>query len=136
WNYDGYRGFLTNKVYDGGSAGPGYGYTPAGRLQTRAWARGVTTTNSYNNNGALLLTAYSDSTPSVAMVYDRRGRATTVTNGTAVCTFAYNDANELLSETNSAGTLAGLWVTNTYDSYLRRSQVTGKNGSTTLNRAA
>jgi hypothetical protein len=53
WNYDGYRGFLTNKVYDGGSAGPGYAYTPAGRLQTRAWARGITTTNSYNNNGDL-----------------------------------------------------------------------------------
>ena len=29
WNYDGYRGFLTNKVYDDGSAGPTYGYTPA-----------------------------------------------------------------------------------------------------------
>src|SRR5206468_12805096 len=79
WNYDAYRGFLTNKVYDGGSAGPSYGYTPAGRLQTRAWARGITTTNSYNYNGDLSSISYSDSTPSVAMVYDRRGRATTVT---------------------------------------------------------
>ena len=51
------------------------------------------------------------------MVYDRRGRATTVTNGAAVCALAYNDANQLLSETNSAGTLVGLWVTNTYDSF-------------------
>src|SRR5206468_6870381 len=79
WNYDAYRGFLTNKVYDGGSAGPTYGYTSAGRLQTRAWARGITTTNPYNNNGDLSSVSYSDTTPSVAMVYDRRGRATTVT---------------------------------------------------------
>jgi RHS repeat-associated protein len=136
WNYDSYRGFLTNKVYDGGSGGPSYRYTPAGRLQARAWARGITTTNSYNNNGELSSVSYSDTTPSVTTVYDRRGRATTVTNGTAVCTLAYTDANQLLIETNSAGTLAGLWVTNTYDSYLRRSQITGKNGSTTLNSAA
>src|SRR2546426_2759838 len=88
WNYDGYRGILTNKVYDGGSAGPSYGYTPAGRLQTRSWARGITSTNSYNNNGDLSSASYSDSTPSLAMVYDRRGRATTVTNGTAVCALA------------------------------------------------
>jgi len=53
WNYDGYRGFLTNKVYDGGSAGPSYGYTSAGRLQTRSWARGITTTDSFNNAGDL-----------------------------------------------------------------------------------
>src|SRR5207245_9424993 len=37
WNYDGYRGFLTNKVYDGGSAGPSYAYTPAGHPQIRSW---------------------------------------------------------------------------------------------------
>src|SRR6266516_4651044 len=132
WNYDAYRGFLTNKVYDGGSGGPGYAYTPAGRLQTRAWARGITATHSYNNNGELLSVSYSDSTPSVAMVYDRRGRATTVTNGTAVCTLAYTDANQLLNETNSAGTLAGLWVTNIYDNYLRRSSVSALTSSSQL----
>ena len=132
WNYHGYRGFLTNKVYDGGSAGPSYGYTPAGRRQTRAWARGITTTNSYNNNGDLLSASYSDSTPSVATVHDRRGRATTVTNGTAVCVLAYNDANQLLIETNSAGTLSGLWVTNIFDNYLRRTSVSALTSSSQL----
>ena len=131
WNYDGFRGFLTNKVYDGGSTGPSYAYTPGGRLLTRAWARGITTTNSYNNNGDLLSTSYSDTTPSVAMVYDRRGRASTVTNGSAVCSYAYNDANQLLSETNSAGTLAGFWVTNAYDGYLRRGSVSALTSNTT-----
>jgi len=29
WNYDVYRGWLTNKTYDGGTAGPTYTYTAA-----------------------------------------------------------------------------------------------------------
>src|SRR6266516_4604518 len=132
WNYDGYRGFPTNKVYNGGSAGPTSGYTPAGRLLTRAWARGITTTSSYNNNGDLSGVSYSDTTPSVAMVYDRRRRATAVTNGTAVCTLAHTDANQLLSETNSAGTLAGLWVTNIFDNYLRRTSVSARTSGSQL----
>src|SRR5436190_558056 len=40
WNYDAYRGWLSSKVYDD-SHGPSYDYTPAGRLRTRTWARGV-----------------------------------------------------------------------------------------------
>ena len=28
WNYDPYRGLLSSKIYDGGAAGPAYGYTP------------------------------------------------------------------------------------------------------------
>jgi len=68
----------------------------------------------------------------VALVYDRRGRATTVTNGSAVCAFAYNDANQLLIETNSAGTLAGLWVTNIYDNFRRRASLSARNTSTPL----
>jgi len=34
WNYDGYRGFLTNKSYADGK-GPNYSYTAAGRLGSR-----------------------------------------------------------------------------------------------------
>ena len=39
-------------------------------------------------------------------------------------TLAYNRANELLSETFSGGTLTGLAVTNGYDQYLRRTNLT------------
>ena len=38
WNYDGYRGWLTNKAYADGH-GPSYSYTPGGRLKTRVWKR-------------------------------------------------------------------------------------------------
>jgi YD repeat-containing protein len=42
WNYDSQRGFLASKAYDDGN-GPSYTYTAAGRLQTRTWVRGITT---------------------------------------------------------------------------------------------
>ena len=42
FNYYGETGLLQNKQY-GNSAGPSYGYTAGGRLQTRNWQRGVTT---------------------------------------------------------------------------------------------
>ena len=45
---------------------------------------------------------------------------------------AYNDAGQLLSETNSAGTLAGIRLTNGYDQYLRRTNLALLNQSTPL----
>jgi RHS repeat-associated protein len=134
WNYDAYRGWLTNKTYDGGAAGPIYSNTPAGRLATRKWARNITTTYGYNNNGALARIVYSDgTTPNVTNTFDRLGRAaTTICNGMTT-TFAYNDANELVSETFSGGTLNGLAVTNAYDAYLRRTAVGLNTQPSTLN---
>ena len=43
WAYDPYRGFLAGKTYADGH-GPSYGYTAAGRLASRTWARGTNTT--------------------------------------------------------------------------------------------
>ena len=120
WNYDGYRGFLSNKVYEGGIPGPTYAYTSAGRLQTRAWARGITTTYTYNNAGDAETVIYSDGTAGVTNAYDRLGRLATVTSGTTVCSYARNDAGLLLGETYSGGPLGGLSVSNVYDALLRR----------------
>ena len=132
WNYDTYRGWLTNKTYDGGAPGPVYTYTAAGRLATRTWARGVTTIYSYNNSGDLSGVDYSDSTPDVAYGYDRVGRQTTVTNGSAVCAFSFNDVGELLAESYAGGRLDGLAVTNGYDALLRRTAVALNNQPSTL----
>lgn len=124
WNYDIYRGWLTNKTYDGGAAGPVYTYTAAGRLATRLWARGTNTIYTYNNAGDLVRVDYSDSTSDIGYGYDRLGRQLTVTNDSAlVCTFAYNGLGQMLSETYSSGPLSGLSITNGYDSLLRRSAV-------------
>lgn len=123
WNYDQYRGWLTNKIYDGGAAGPSYTYTAAGRLATRAWARGITTSYSYNNAGDLSTTYYSDSTAGVTNTFNRLGQTTGVTNGTTVCVMDYNDAGLVLTERYTAGILSGIGVTNVYDNLLRRTNV-------------
>jgi RHS repeat-associated protein len=134
WNYDSQRGWLTSKTYDGNIAGPSYGYTPSGRLQTRTWARGVATTYAYDNAGALASVSYSDATPGVTYTYDRLGRQSTVLQNGTTTTFGYNLAGETLSESYSGGILSGLSVTNGYDTFMRRTNLTTV-GSGVLNRA-
>ena len=73
WNYSPTRGFLLNKRYRD-NKGPGYTYTPAGRLKTRSWARGVTATFTYDPAGDVAGVTYSDSTPALNFERDRLGR--------------------------------------------------------------
>ena len=131
WNYDGYRGFLTNKIYADGK-GTAYGYTAAGRLQNRLWARGTNTVYAYNPAGDLGAVNYSDSTAGVTNSYDRLGRQVAVTNGSTVIVQSYNDAGELLTESYSSGPLNGLSVSNSYDALLRRTSVSLLSGSQVL----
>ncbi len=65
WQYDLVTGLLTNKLYADGK-GTAYGYTPDGKLATRTWARGDTTTYSYDGVGQMTNINYSDSTPDVS----------------------------------------------------------------------
>lgn len=123
WNYDIYRGWLTNKTYDGGAAGPIYSNTPAGRLALRTWARGTTTTYGYSAGGDLSSISYSDSTPGVTYTYDRLGRQATITRNGVTTTLAYTLAGALTSESYSGGILAGLAVTNGYDQFMRRTNL-------------
>jgi RHS repeat-associated protein len=135
WAYDSYRGFLTNKAYET-TNGPSYTYTPGGRLATRTWARGITTTYDYDYAGGLTNIAYSDGvTSSVTNTYDRLGRTIQVDTGALVTQYSYNSANELLMETNAAGILAGLAITNGYDTCLRRTDLSAI-GSGVLSHAA
>ena len=82
WHHDGPTGLLTFKEYQGGS-GTHYTYTADGKICTRLWQRGVTTTYSYNSaTGDLTNVAYSgtnDTTPSVTFSnHDLLGRPHTV----------------------------------------------------------
>ena len=52
WNYNAYRGWLASKLYPDNTS-LAYTYTPGGKLLTRVWARGITTTYGYNNAGHL-----------------------------------------------------------------------------------
>ena len=128
WNYDSQRGFLTSKTYDDGT-GPSYTYTPPGGWPARAWARGVTTTYLYDPAGSLTNISYSDTTPGVTNSYDRLARLVSVLAGGMTDTLGYNLANELLGESFSGGALNGLSVTNGYDQYLRRTNLTRSGSS-------
>ncbi|MGA2854442.1 MAG: hypothetical protein ABSE90_09990, partial [Verrucomicrobiota bacterium] len=141
WNYDSQRGWLTSKAYPDaatgapGTAGPSYTYTAANRLQTRTWARGITTTYKYDNAGGLTNVIYSDlTTPSVTNVYDRLGRLSNVSWTNITDTLSYNLANELLGESFSGGILNGLSVTNGYDADLRRTVLAALQSNNPLTR--
>jgi RHS repeat-associated protein len=134
WNYDPYRGLLASKLYDGGAAGPTYTYTAGGRLKTRVWARGVTTTYFYNMAGELASIAYDDGvTAPVGYSYDRLGRRLTATNGATSCSYVYDDAGDVVSESYSGGPLSGLAVTNSYDPTLQRIAMVLNSQSSTIN---
>lgn len=122
WNYSTNRGFMLSKQYQDGN-GPSYTWTPGGKLETRTWARGVVTSNSFNNAMDLVAVDYSDSTPDVALTYDRRGRQTSASASAYAVTNYLTDASQLLSESWTAGPLSGLAVTNSYDAYLRRTNL-------------
>ena len=132
WAYHPQRGWLSAKRYQD-NQGPDYTYTPAGRLASRTWARGIQTDYGYNAAGDLATLDYSDTTPDVGYGYDRRGRQTTVTNNGALwVSRTFNDAGHLLTESYTAGPLAGLSVTNGYDTLLRRIRLALLSGSTVL----
>jgi len=82
WNYSTITGQLISKL-DAVGKGANYTYTAAGRLFTRTWARSsvanpMITTYSYTA-GQLYFTDYSDTTPDVALTFDRLGRPETIT---------------------------------------------------------
>jgi hypothetical protein len=63
---------------------------------------------------------------------DLAGRRTGVTQGSKTTVLTYNDANQWLTETNTAGTLAGLGMVRTFDTSMRLATVEGKNASGSL----
>ena len=71
--------------------GTDYTYTAAGRLLTRTWARGITTTYGYTH-GLMTRTDYSDDTPDVTITYDSLGRQQSVSTGVAKSEFTYDPA--------------------------------------------
>jgi RHS repeat-associated protein len=132
WKLDAYRGFMTNKVYADGK-GPSYAYTPAGRMRTRTWARGITTTYNTNAAGDTVGMTYSDGTTSnVVYNLDRLGRRTNIVDGAGSHFLTYAASGLLLSETNASGTLAGTSITNGYDSLLRRTSLSARSNAVTL----
>ena len=117
WNYDSQRGWLLSKR-DATNQGATYTYTPAGRLQTRAWARNVQTGYTNDVFGQVSRVVYSDGT-AVTNGYDRLGRLVSAANSAGTVARVYSVNGEMLSETQN-----GIVVTNTFDALGRRRHVT------------
>jgi RHS repeat-associated protein len=131
WFYNQYRGWLDRKQYADGS-GINYTNTPGGRLKNRVSARGINTTYTVNNAGDVATTSYSDTTTGVTSTFDRRGRVASVTKGSTTTSKTYNDAGNVIVESNSGDTLDGISVTNGFDHLLRRTNLVVFNGTTQL----
>jgi len=71
WYHDLFTGAVTNKLYADGN-GTFYTYLSDGRIASREWARGASTTYGYSDTGAgsVRTADYSDSTPSVTNYYN------------------------------------------------------------------
>ena len=111
WLRDEATGLVTNKVYADGK-GPRYDYTPDGKLATRTWARGIVTTYSYDDNGSLTNTVYSDGTPTISLAYNRAGRQIEAHDAAGITTFLYDDFGSLTNET-----VIGVAGTNTIERF-------------------
>lgn len=97
WTYDAASGLVSAKTDPLGNSVQ-YTYNAFGKLATRTWARGVTTTYAYDtaNTGQLSGVSYSDgTTPGVTYSYYRFGGLYQVTDGTGTRTFNNDSAYPL-----------------------------------------
>jgi YD repeat-containing protein len=109
-----------------------YTYTPGGRLHTRRWARGVTTTYEYNPAGEMASLVYSDGTPGATYSYDARGRRIGITDGAGTRTLATAEDGQPLSESWSGGVLDTVAVANSYNPLHLRSGMDASVGGTSI----
>jgi RHS repeat-associated protein len=147
WNYHTYRGWLSSKDYPdattgnppgtAGTTGPNYTYKDSGRLGTRVWLRGVTTTYGYSAAGDLATVNYSGgsvTTPNVTNVYNRLGQLQSVARNGLTNWMTYNYLGQMLGDGYLSGTFSGLFVTNQYDGFLHRTNSGANRTSTVLAR--
>ncbi|MFA7173752.1 MAG: RHS repeat-associated core domain-containing protein, partial [Kiritimatiellia bacterium] len=118
WYYDPYTGAVTSKVYADGK-GTEYTYLSDGRMATREWASGVTTTYGYTDTaiGSTRIIDYSDTTPSITNTYNLVGQLTKVEDGSGTTIFGYDSRGRQIAEINAFAI-----ITRSYDTYGRYSQ--------------
>ena len=82
-------------------------YDAAGNVLTYRTRAGQIKTSTYDSRNRLTAIDWSDSTPDVTMTYDAVGRLLTLNNGVSALSYAYNNANQLTSETQNIAGAAG-----------------------------
>ncbi len=112
------------------SSQEGYGYDAAGNMVSYTNRAGAVRTATFNNRNRETAASWSDGTPGVTAAYDAVGRVLSVSNSVAASTFAYDVANQLLSESITINGLSGAkTVAYTYDADGNRATLTDPNGS-------
>src|SRR6266487_1113455 len=130
-NYSADRGFLQSKTL-AGAPGPSFTYYDSGRVKTRIWSGGATTTYNYNNAGEQWQVDYSDTltNPDVTYTYNTRGQTQSVVDPTGTHTTEYYTHGLVHTETHTGGVLADVVVEHSYDAKLRpQTTIVRKGGS-------
>jgi RHS repeat-associated protein len=157
FSYDSLSRLVNQNFPESGSTG--FTYDPNGNLLTRTDARGVVSTNAYDELNRIRSRSYSDGTPTVSYTYDAagvsnsKGRLTKISS--TVSTYSYTGFDAVgrpsgakqsigekdypLATTYNAGGLvrtmtypSGRTVNYAYDALGRMSDVTGRLGDGTL----
>ena len=123
WIYDASTGLLNQKLYADGN-GPSYTYYSSKLPHVRTWARGVTTTYSYNSAGEVTGIDYSDTTPDVAHSYTRDGQPLSTVDAAGSRQYQYeNEGGRLSGETVNGGLFDQLAITSPSDALGRRRSI-------------
>jgi RHS repeat-associated protein len=131
------RGFLQSKAY-AGVAGPSYTYYDSGKVKTRTFPNGATTTYVYNNAGELWKVDYSDTTanPDITYTYTSRGQLKTIVDQTGTQVNDYYTHGLPHTQTHTGGPIDGIVVEYNYDALLRQQNVVGRKGGVEVYRQA
>jgi RHS repeat-associated protein len=112
--------------------GPTYSYTAAGRLETRTFARGVSSRYQYNGEGLLWQVDHGDNgSIDETNLYDPAGRPRSLSDdsGTRLLNYQYG---QLADETYTAGVLGGYGLDRAFDSTGREEAITLTENATDL----
>jgi len=122
WTYSPATGLLLEKI-DAANQKVVYTYYSNGLLNTRKWARNLTTTYSYNAFGDLTLTDYPTGTTDVSVTPDRLGRPASITDASGTRSYTYDSVTGLtdLITYGASGLLASRQLDYTFDSFSRPS---------------
>lgn len=117
WHYDTATGLLLSKTYADGTS-ENYSYDALNRLEYSIDARSITAQRTYAFlTGELVSIIFDDETttktPSITYAYNHLGMVVSITDGSGMRTFDYNQYNELESETTDG--LVGSTLTNSFD---------------------
>ncbi len=132
WIYHDATGLVAQKQ-DAVAKAVVYTFDEMGRLKTRAWARGIICTYSYDpNTGEMTGLSYSDSTSPATFAYDRGGRQKTITDAAGTHARTFTATGELQTEQITGGILDSINLNVGYDSFLRRNSLQSSSGANVL----